>query len=159
MKALFLILIFISNFSISQTSYSQIGHDSINTKLLNELVIDQINYERFTRGIQKLSLYKEVSDAAVKHNNWMIKFNKFEHSHNGLGEICALTQCNSNMSYFELAKDIVKGWMGSPRHRALILDTQFTYIGTSVNFYIKEQSKFLSIGIFNYYINATTCFK
>lgn len=159
MKIIILVLVLINSISYSQTLDSKIGGDSINTKLLNSLVIDQINYERSIRGLSKLSLSKEVSDAAVKHNNWMIKFNKFEHSHNGLGEICELTQCNSNMSYFELAKDIVKGWMGSPRHRALILDTQFTYIGTSVNFYIKEQSKFLSIGIFNYYIKATTCFK
>lgn len=159
MKLIILVFVLFTTLGYSQISTSKIGGDSINTKLLNGLVIDLINHERSIKGLPKLTVSQTISDAATKHNTWMIEFNKFEHSHSGLGEICALTQCNSSMMYIELAKDIVKGWMDSPGHRALILDTQFTYIGTSVNFYIKEQSKFLSIGIFNYYIKATTCFK
>jgi uncharacterized protein YkwD len=103
MKALFLILIFISNFSISQTSYSQIGRDSINTKLLNELVIDQINYERFTRGIQKLVKNKTATSAAKLHNDWMIKSNTFEHSNNGIIEIIEIIYCDGNTTYVELS--------------------------------------------------------
>ena len=164
MKALFLILIFISNFSISQTSYSQIGHDSINTKLLNELVIDQINYERFTRGIQKLVKNKTATSAAKLHNDWMIKSNTFEHSNNGIIEIIEIIYCDGTTTYVELSKQIVKAWMDSPDHRVNILDRSFDYLGVAIGVYSKtqESKKYLypagSFTYTNYSIKATCAF-
>ena len=164
MKVLFLILIFISSFSLSQTSDSQIGHDSINTKLLNELVVDQINYERSTRGIRKLVKSKTASSAAKLHNDWMIKSNTFEHSDNGVIEIIEINYCDGTITYSELSKNIVKAWMDSPDHKANILSRSFDYLGVAIGVYLKtqESKKYLCpAGIFtytNYSIKATCAF-
>lgn len=137
------LLIFIISFNsicLSQTVNSKIGHDSINTKLLNELVINQINKERVIRKISPLTFSKAAYFAAKLHNDWLIESNKFEHSKNGVIEIVESTYCFDTMTYDYLSKFIVKTWMDSPGHRANILDVTFKYLGVSINDYSKIQN-------------------
>lgn len=158
MRALIVIFIVMRLSAFSQTQDSQIGKDSICTKLLNQLIIDQINYERSRVGKPALKISKVLMSESKLHNDWMIKSNKYEHSHYSRGENIEVISSNSEVTYLKLAKEIVQGWMNSKGHRENILNSEYSHIGAAANFYSKEQSKFISPTVVYYLIKSTTLF-
>lgn len=138
MKLLTLIFTLVATLSFSQTPSSQIGNDSLNTKLLDELIIKEINNERIKAGSKALAYNKSISDRAHKHVDWMILKDTFEHSHTG-PEIIQINYFSDTLTYSELAKDIIKVWMNSPGHKEIMLSRGVTdYIGVHAGVSNKE---------------------
>ena len=139
MKFLFCILI-INSICLSQTANSKIGHDSINTKLLNELVINQINKERLNYGISKLEKSNTLYIKTKLHNDWLIKTGRFEHSKSTLGENIERISCLDTITYHTLSKIIVLSWMNSHGHKYNILNSVFKSISISCGVLTKDQT-------------------
>ena len=109
-----------SAFSSSQSLTSAVGHDSLNTSFLDELIIKEINEERKRQRLKILTYDKSISEISHRHVEWMIAKDTFEHSHNGY-EIIEINYFDHTITYDSLAKDVVKVWMNSPGHRSIIL--------------------------------------
>ena len=138
MKALTLILILFVTSSFSQTPDSQIGNDSLNTKLLDELIIKEINNERKYARSRALVYNKSIADRTHKHVDWMILEDKFEHSHTG-PEIIQINYFRDTITYSDLTKKIIKVWMNSPGHKDIMLSKAVTdFIGVHAGVSNKE---------------------
>jgi uncharacterized protein YkwD len=145
MKALTFILILFVTSSFSQTPDSQIGNDSINIKLLDELITAEINFERINHGLSKLSIKDDLVKKASTHTKWMIKSNTFEHSSNNY-EIIEVSWSSDTNTYSNLAKHIVTNWMNSPGHKAIILSKAAnSYIGVSSGVFNKHTVTYSSV--------------
>jgi uncharacterized protein YkwD len=140
MKALTFILILFVTSSFSQTPDSQIGNDSLNTKLLDELIIKEINNERIKARSKVLTYNKSIADRAHKHVEWMILEDTFAHSHTG-SEIIEINYFSDKVTYSDLAKDIIKVWMNSPGHRDILLSSgPNANIGVHAGVFSKEDT-------------------
>lgn len=127
MKALTFILILFVTSSFSQTLSTKIGKTNINFKLLNELIIKEVNFQRSSRNIPIIPIGESAMQYSKKHTSWMIREDKFEHSNLSNGAECIQEGFQyQEKTYDETAKGIVKIWMDSPKHREIIL-TDFKY--------------------------------
>lgn len=143
MKALASIFILVATLSFSQTPDSQIGNDSLNTKLLDELIIKEINNERRKAGLSILVYNKSISDRTYKYVNWMVNEGKFEHSHTS-SEVIEINRFNNKITYSDLAKDIINRWIDSPGHKDILLSSGHTnHIGVHAEVFIKEVKTYL----------------
>jgi hypothetical protein len=115
------------------------AHAQVNTSSLLTL----INAERHAAGLNDVTLNPKLSQAAQMKANDMVTQNYFEHvgpdgkdpwswyaavdyDWSWAGEILAL---NTNT---ESNEEIVKSWMNSPGHRAIIMDGRYTEVGIGV---------------------------
>ena len=143
MKALTLIFILVATLSFSQTSSSKIGKTNINFKLLNELIIKEVNFQRTSRNIPIILISESAMQYAKDHTSWMIKENRFEHSKVPNSAECIQSGFQyQEETYYAVAKEIVQRWMDSPKHREIIL-TDFKYscnIGVDVGIDINAKT-------------------
>jgi len=105
--------------------------------------LTKINAERTARGLVALRLDGRVAALARERAVYMADNDLLSHTHAGglavwdlmtqqgiawygAGEIIAL---NTTSSLTSSATTAVKGWLGSPPHKAIMLSTQYNYIG------------------------------
>ena len=107
-----------------------------------------MNQERTSRGLRPLRVNKRLSKAASRHAQDMVARNYFAHDTQGGGnfvdriENAGYVAPHSFPSLGEdlaagsgdlgTARSIVESWMGSPGHRANILDRKFRELGIGV---------------------------
>jgi len=114
---------------------------------LESLVLEQVNAVRATRGLEPLSLSRDLSRAAVAHSRSMATFGFFAHeSRDGssfserlrrfYGPRSGTWTVGENLAVFggptPTADSIVAAWMGSPGHRANLLRVSFREAGVGI---------------------------
>ena len=108
--------------------------------------LTKINAQRSAHGLVKLRLDPRLASLARERAVYMAQNDLLSHTHAGgkavwdlmnddgitwygAGEIIAL---NTTSSLTGSATTAVKGWLGSPPHRSIMLSTQYNYIGMGV---------------------------
>lgn len=99
-----------------------------------------INQERMSRGLPKLNLDPELSQAAGLKSKDMLNRNYFEHYAFGLSPWDFIKLSGYNYLYagenlamdFNTSEGMVKAWMNSPTHRDNILNPDYTDTGVGV---------------------------
>ncbi|MBC7836442.1 CAP domain-containing protein [Acetobacteraceae bacterium] len=113
-------------------------------------VFAQTNTERVKNGLPALVYDSKLSLVARAHSSDMLAANYFSHTNKSdCDSACRVKNANYSYSYVgenifmakgftlsggDTASLIVQGWMGSPGHRANILQTAFTNSGVGVAF-------------------------
>lgn len=93
------------------------------------------NEHRAANGLPALKSEANLNRMAQSWANTMSSDGNFRHSTNAWRTARATAGytlcCGENIAYgYTGAGSVVKGWMGSPGHRANILDKRYTHIGT-----------------------------
>jgi uncharacterized protein YkwD len=105
--------------------------------------LDLINTQRTDRGLVKLRLDARIATIARERAEYMAQTDVLSHEHAGgkmawdlmtdagvtwygAGEIIAY---NSTSVLTSSASTAVKGWLGSPPHKSIMLSTNYNYIG------------------------------
>jgi uncharacterized protein YkwD len=116
---------------------------------LEELLLQEINAVRTTRGLEKLSASTALSRSAAAHSRAMATYGFFSHeSRNGTSFSQRIKQyygprsgawtVGENLAMFgsstPTAGEIVAAWMGSPGHRANLLRGVFHEAGIAIMF-------------------------
>lgn len=137
-KLIIMILLFISSIGVSQTldeKILRVGKDSIDLKLLTNLVEIEINHIRRGMGIDTL-----ISDELLRKNAYENSFEcskldgiEIKHFEKNVGEVAHVSASSSNRIIIQKqAKTIVNSWMNSPTHRDIILRKNLKYFGAGV---------------------------
>ncbi|MVA77394.1 hypothetical protein GC722_15390 [Auraticoccus sp. F435] len=96
-------------------------------------VRNQTNKERTSRGLSSLSYYSCLKTYSERQAKAMAKAKRIYHQQ--LGPIltaCKLSRVGENVAMgYPSGYRTVKGWMGSPGHRANILNSQFKVMAVS----------------------------
>lgn len=102
-------------------------------------LIDLINTERSSRGLAPLTLSPLLMQVAEAHSQDMVNRNFFSHTNpDGLGPYERISNAGYNASdwgetigggYTTPQQAMFNGWMNSPGHRAILLDSGLTEIG------------------------------
>ncbi|MEL6521133.1 MAG: CAP domain-containing protein [Pseudomonadota bacterium] len=115
-------------------------------------MLDLINAERRSAGLNELVLEQNLNAAAERHSSWMLAVDVF--SHTGIGnssptermadagfdffggwisaENIAVQTERGEEGYFDDVEDLHEALMNSPGHRANILDGSLEYIGIGI---------------------------
>lgn len=156
---------------IDYNTAAMIDLSNIDHELLDQLVMDGINYERERKGIKPLSLSGVLIAAAKIQTEYQIKMNGLSHYqktpelktvgdrvkyfggyYRGVGEnvqfqgFTIRTYGNKEeiitTSYEEAARNIVNGWINSPGHYGNLINPDYDYVGTSVLYSPKKKALF-----------------
>jgi uncharacterized protein YkwD len=127
----------------SAAAYRLSGHEARRATLC------LINRERAKRGLHALHAEKGPQQAAGAHNRLMLRKDCFSHQCAGERDLVGRIEasgylpCSCSWSVGEniawgsgsssSPRQIVDAWMGSPPHRANILNGQFEHIGVAVD--------------------------
>jgi len=115
---------------------SQAFASTINT----ENVLDSINQERVSRGLSKLVVDNDLTNAANLKSKDMLNRNYFEHFAFGLTPWDFIKNAGYNYLYagenlamdFNTSEGMVSAWMNSPAHRDNILNPDFRDTGIGI---------------------------
>jgi uncharacterized protein YkwD len=105
--------------------------------------LDKINDQRVSHGLVKLRLDSRIATIARARADYMAQTDVLSHEHEGgkmawdlmteagvtwygAGEIIAY---NTTSSLTSSATTAVKGWLGSPPHKSIMLSTSYNYVG------------------------------
>lgn len=112
---------------------------NVSPKKLNKAILCLVNQERTKRGLKALRSNKKLAKAAKKHTKQMVKTNCLDHQCGGepnlQGRIRGYLSGARQYAYGEdvgcatTAAKMVSRWMGSPLHRANILNKKFKDAG------------------------------
>ena len=101
-------------------------------------VVDLVNKERSSRGLQLLTAHTKLSNVARTKSQDMIDNKYFSHTSPKYGSPFNMMEsfglrfsaAGENIAYGQqTAAEVVKVWMNSPGHRANILSKSFSHIG------------------------------
>jgi uncharacterized protein YkwD/stress response protein SCP2 len=101
-------------------------------------VVDRTNAERARHGLRALTVDQRLAAAAQAHSADMVRRGFFAHESPDGGQVWdravaagyAYRKVAENIAAGQrTAEEVVRGWMGSPGHRANILDGDLTQIG------------------------------
>jgi len=101
-------------------------------------VVDRTNAERVRRGLRALTVDQRLAAAAQAHSADMVRRAFFAHESPDGRQVWdravaagyAYRKVAENIAAGQrTAEEVVRGWMGSPGHRANILDSDLTQIG------------------------------
>jgi uncharacterized protein YkwD len=87
-------------------------------------VLTLVNVERANAGLAPLAASGSLDNASKTHASWMAATGRFEHSSYPGG-----TWGENIAKGYGSAASVVAGWMGSPGHRANILNPAYTQMG------------------------------
>jgi uncharacterized protein YkwD len=119
---------------------------------IEQMIFDKTNAERIANGLHAVSPDAALTAIARGHSKDMALNDYFDHSDkNGCNSVCRAQAANyayrtlgeniflmsglENLSAEDAAATITQGWMGSPGHRANILQKAYTLSGVGV--YVK----------------------
>jgi uncharacterized protein YkwD len=144
-KLITLLTILISLTGYSQLPTDTIGYDGINVRLLDSLVEVYVNEERINRRIKPIEIDKKIKSHSIKHSEWMVENNKFEHSKGNMGECCLATLIYRELTYEVVAKRMVEQWFDSPPHKRLLLSRVSKFGGCGTAFIKDSDDSFYLI--------------
>lgn len=148
-KKLFLrsILILCFSFALVSCSSEDVKQDESTTSTITlrtytqssfEIeLLDLINQDRVSKGLNALSIINEISYVGSTHNDYMISAGAISHDNFtqraeslqvGLG---ALSVGENVASGFNTAQGVLNGWNNSPAHKAN-LEGNYTHFGVAV---------------------------
>lgn len=94
-------------------------------------LLNQHNDERKANGKAAFFINEDLNDYAQAHAELMARKNSLYHS--SLGFSNQFSTAGENIAMGQRSeKEVVKGWMNSPGHRANILNPRFTDIGFGI---------------------------
>lgn len=123
---------------------------------LEQRVHRLINEQRERTKLSPLTWHAQVAYAARDHSKNMAERNFFGHRDPRLGDVdqrlnrfrIAWRTCGENIfalqGYSNPAQVAVQGWMGSPGHRANILEKEFTHAGVGVYYHERDKCFYLT---------------
>ncbi len=154
---------------ISKPKKVKLHYNSIDHKVLEELVLSKVNQLRDSLNIKPLIKDDILRQAALDHSDYQSYFNKLTHiqkrvgkkepynrvayyngTHSLIGENCAFSYINknvklkngkveSNNTLASLAESLFQSWFHSPGHYANMINEE--YVTTGINFSINKKSK------------------
>ena len=130
-----LLVVLVSGLGYSQKPTDTIPTTNINSNLMNQCVIDEVNKERKKLGLHPFIVTEGAMEFSKEHTEWMVKTGKFEHSKNDTyGECINKSGFFNGESYEGAAKRIVNWWMNSPPHRKVLMSRDYVECGTHTIF-------------------------
>jgi uncharacterized protein YkwD len=134
-KLLVVLVLLVSGLGYSQKPTDTIPTTNINSNLMNQCVIDEVNKERKKLGLHPFIVTEGAMEFSKEHTEWMVKTGKFEHSKNDTyGECINKSGFFDGESYEGAAKRIVNWWMNSPPHRKVLMSRDYVECGTHTIF-------------------------
>jgi uncharacterized protein YkwD len=119
----------------SATAPRRRGEDS----RIERAVRRQINVVRAARGLPRVHYGPTLDRAAEAHTRHMASTGRF--AHEGIGDGTAadrVRRAGFRRGWGEVlargnapARDIVRGWMNSPAHRAILVDRRYDHVGVA----------------------------
>lgn len=144
-------LIFVASLLVSGLSVGQDYGDSlvkkefVSAETIEYWMVCYINVERIKLGLDTLVVDSEPDQIAKTHSDKMLRTSIYEHSKLNIAEIIMKSGCGSNRySHKFLAKGVVNAWMGSPGHRAHIVNPDFKYIGAGYSYSARQSDGYIS---------------
>jgi len=104
---------------------------------LESEILDLVNQYRTNIGLSTLKPLDIVSSTADSHTNYMIEVGKISHDNFQLRLQALMEKANAkkvgeNVAYgYSSAQGVVKGWLSSESHKAIIENTKYTHFGIS----------------------------
>jgi uncharacterized protein YkwD len=134
-KLMVLLVVLVSGLGYSQKPTDTIPTTNINSNLMNQCVIDEVNKERKKLGLHPFIVTEGAMEFSKEHTEWVVKTGKFEHSKNDTYGEC-MTKANfwGGESYEGAAKRIVANWMNSPPHRKVLMSRDYVECGAHTIF-------------------------
>lgn len=113
----------------------------LNTHLLDSLVLIHINEIRLQEDQPKLYWNSALASKASKHSRRMVEQNKvFYPERSGVGQcVLDLLVIQYDVTYAQLALQVVERWLNSPGHKSLLMDSYFTSVGIGSAFMFSEE--------------------
>jgi uncharacterized protein YkwD len=134
-KLMVLLVVLVSGLGYSQKPTDTIPSTNINSNLMNQCVIDEVNKERKKLGLHPFIVTEGTMKFSKEHTEWMVETGKFEHSKNyTYGECITKTNFRNGESYEGAAKRIVTSWMNSPPHRKVLMSRDYVECGSHTIF-------------------------
>jgi len=106
------------------------------TALESEILV-LVNTHRVSIGLKELNSLPAVSNIAKGHTNYMIESGKISHDNfdqraKTLMDKEHAISVGENVAYgYSTAESVLKGWLNSDTHRAVIENPDFTHFGIS----------------------------
>lgn len=130
---------------------SLVKKEFVSAETIEYWMVRYINVERIKLGLDTLVVASEPDQIAKTHSAKMLRTGIYEHSKLNIAEIIMKGGSGSNRySHKFLARAVVNAWMGSPGHRAHIVNPDFKYIGTGYAYTVRQLDGFIS-----YYYTVT----
>jgi uncharacterized protein YkwD len=105
--------------------------EDLNNDLLDSLIFEEVNKRRLEIKQAKLYLSETLTLEAKEHSTEMVKANEIYYQEkSGIGEcILAILVIQFDVTYQDLAIQIVERWLNSPGHYDLLMTQFFTDAG------------------------------
>ncbi|NAS30253.1 CAP domain-containing protein [Flavobacteriaceae bacterium R38] len=122
------------------------------TNFENE-VLSRINEHRASIGLNALEISDEVSSVAQSHTEHMISTNRVSHDfffrrRDVLRDNPGANAVSENVAFgFSTSGGVVRGWLNSEEHRAIIETPSFTHFGIAVDVDTEGRNYFTNIFI------------
>lgn len=105
-----------------------------------EQLLNLLNQERVSAGLQRVQWNQDLADAALAHSDLLARHKKLSHQFRGEPELqqragSAGARFNSvaeNVAYAPTVPDLHDGLMHSPPHRANILNPEYNAVGIAI---------------------------
>ncbi len=100
-------------------------------------ILELINEHRESKGLNKLNTFNKVSNEAKPHTNYMMSKGEASHDNFNIRSANLISnagakQVSENVAYgYSTAESVVKAWLRSDPHRAVIENIELTDFGIS----------------------------
>ncbi len=133
-NVLTILFIVIANLVYGQKSTDIVIRDKVNADLLEKLMLDEINVYRKSKGLQPLMLDSNLFKQSRKHSEWMDSNKKLQHTVGGnyFSECIFNAGYSNGYSYAVNAKNLIRVWIQSPGHNAILLDSRANTGGVGI---------------------------
>lgn len=120
-------------------------HDLIKHPVIRGM-LDEVNRERTRHGLPKLTIDPDLSVNAQQWAQYMHRYSHFQHNPRRAGaEVIGYG--------YDDPADVVRGWMNSPGHRAILLG-RYTHAGFGARWTARSYKYW--VGVFTYRRQRTT---
>jgi len=140
--------IYFNDVSAVETNAKTVTYTSLELE-----VLDLVNTHRADLGLNTLEKLDLISSVAEGHTNYMIEQGKASHDNFGQRSEQLMKNANAktvgeNVAYgYTTAESVVKGWLNSDTHRAVLENPNFTHFGISTELNTNERNFFTHIFI------------
>ena len=99
-------------------------------------MLSAINSARAAHGVPKVRVHRRLSRTSTRYARYMVANDVWAHAANpasgagvqSVGEVLGMTTMPT-----PTARSIVRGWLGSPVHRSILLDRRYRYVGIGLS--------------------------
>lgn len=97
--------------------------ETVELHTVERKIIERTNAERSRHGLSPLKVDEKLIKSARAHTAWMVHRRMLRHTSQSVAENIAMGQRNTH--------EVLRSWMGSPGHRANILNRSYRRIGVA----------------------------